>query len=781
MEFLTHWYPDEMTLILSISVLAQITVIAGIALLAIRLIGERNAAARHAVGVGALLAVFLCPLLTKAWQTAHLTLWRVPVASAVSSSHAEALKANAPPLLASGVLEMGVPPVGQDIHAPIARSIPVVPHRAGPSLLPVCIGSVVLIWLTGIVALILRLAYGLGRQQVFCQSGVVCESGKLQVALKQVRSRIRGEMPPVVESRALDVPLAAGFIWPRIILPEGMIQRLKLEELCDVLAHECSHVMRKDHWVGLLQRVVEILFWPHPLVHALNRRIARAREEVCDNHVLAYTAPQDYAQTLFNLAQGFPPQHRLPATAQLISPDWKLEERIHGLLNQRRCIMTHANRWVFVTTILLSMGAVTLSGVQETQKDPVAAQDQTNDVTAAKIRVDNVLKEFATLKLVEMQTMSEKLHIAVPQEFTQIATAIRDGAPFGDVMRQYYALKARSGQYENSVSDPKIMTALWSGPTLELAGAHEQFKNWNPAMLELYAKLVLESLPTGSVLFAGTDPGRFVTTAFQQAKGAPDIIILTQNALCAETYDECIRARYGDKLKLPSTQEVTSVFQFYVTNAIAGSVQIDKESNRVKVNGVQSVMAVNGILSKWIVDANPERQYFLEESYVIPWMFPYLEPQGVLLRLNSKPMDLSEQTIESDRLFWAELTKKLLMSAEFNQDTDARKTFSKMRVAIAGVYEERTKIAEAEAAFKQAIAIYPLSLEAYMRLADFFMRQKRYQDAEDLMTHYVTVDFSNESAKNFLKEISKFIHPGKPAPSESISTGATNHEENASF
>lgn len=83
-------------------------------------------------------------------------------------------------------------------------------------------------------------------------------------------------------------------------------------------------------------------------------------------------------------------RNQRPATAQLISPDWKLEERIHGLLNQRRSTKTHAHRWVFVTTALLSMGAITLAGVQDAQKDPDPASADPADATAAKARVDTV-------------------------------------------------------------------------------------------------------------------------------------------------------------------------------------------------------------------------------------------------------------------------------------------------------------------------------------------------------------------------------------------------------
>ena len=75
--------------------------------------------------------------------------------------------------------------------------------------------------------------------------------------------------------------------------------------LCDVLVHECAHVLRHDSWVGLLQRLAGALFWPHPGIHYVNGQLTWAREEVCDNHVLKCGDPCGYARTLAGTLHSF--------------------------------------------------------------------------------------------------------------------------------------------------------------------------------------------------------------------------------------------------------------------------------------------------------------------------------------------------------------------------------------------------------------------------------------------------------------------------------------------
>jgi len=94
-------------------------------------------------------------------------------------------------------------------------------------------------------------------------------------------------------------------ISPVVILPEDLIETLGSRGLRDVLVHESAHALRHDPLVGFLQRLLASAFWPYPPVHLVNRWLAGAREEVCDNYVLRQGDAPSYAETLLTISEMF--------------------------------------------------------------------------------------------------------------------------------------------------------------------------------------------------------------------------------------------------------------------------------------------------------------------------------------------------------------------------------------------------------------------------------------------------------------------------------------------
>ena len=263
-----------------------------------------------------------------------------------------------------------------------------------------------------------------------------------------------------------------------------------------------------------------------------------------------------------------------------------------------------------------------------------------------------------------------------------------------------------------------------------------------------------------AVFYGGTDPGRFVPTyMIYSADVRSDVYLITQNALADNTFMNITRDLYGDTIYIPSLEDSNEAFRKYVDDVNAGRIQagadIKIENGKVSVQGVGGVMTINGILAELIFKENKAKHdFYVEESYVIGWMYPYLSPHGIILKLNDEPLpNLDPALVENDHKFWGWYTQWLLDQPAFRRDICARKSFSKLRSAIAGIYDYRRMYEEAEYAFKQSIDLYPLSPEATFRLAQMYMNMQRVDDAEKLVREFAEQDPANDSAKGFLAQI----------------------------
>lgn len=105
-----------------------------------------------------------------------------------------------------------------------------------------------------------------------------------------------------------DSPLAAGWWKPVVLVPAALVLRMPAPLLEALLAHELAHIRRHDYLVNLLQGVVEILLFYHPVTWWLSRRIRIEREEAAD--ALAATVlgePRRLAIALSQLDRYAPP------------------------------------------------------------------------------------------------------------------------------------------------------------------------------------------------------------------------------------------------------------------------------------------------------------------------------------------------------------------------------------------------------------------------------------------------------------------------------------------
>lgn len=92
--------------------------------------------------------------------------------------------------------------------------------------------------------------------------------------------------------RLMSSPAAMGpgvvGVWrPVLLVPHGLLERLTPPQIEALVAHERSHVRHCDNLVACVHMAIEALFWFHPLVWWIERRLIDERERACDEEVLA--------------------------------------------------------------------------------------------------------------------------------------------------------------------------------------------------------------------------------------------------------------------------------------------------------------------------------------------------------------------------------------------------------------------------------------------------------------------------------------------------------------
>jgi len=92
---------------------------------------------------------------------------------------------------------------------------------------------------------------------------------------------------PVMASASLLEPGLVGIVKPVVLLPQGLMARLSHAEQESILAHEFSHLRRRDNVTAAFHMMVETLFWFYPPVWLIGARLVAERERACDENVLA--------------------------------------------------------------------------------------------------------------------------------------------------------------------------------------------------------------------------------------------------------------------------------------------------------------------------------------------------------------------------------------------------------------------------------------------------------------------------------------------------------------
>jgi beta-lactamase regulating signal transducer with metallopeptidase domain len=631
----------------------------------------------------------------------------------------------------------------------------------------------VVVWFAGIMIGLMRLLAVQIRLERMAGRMQVCEHpARLNwVEVLRIEYRIRRPVKLLISEIPIS-PMTWGFWRPIIALP-AEAQEWPGERLRVVVRHELAHVKRWDCLTQEIAHLVCALYWFNPLAWLAADRMRAERERACDDFVLnAGARPSEYAGHLLGIARQFASLNLQGAVA-MARPSG-LQQRVLAILDRRRQrrLITKTTA-MFIVFAIFGLGLL-IGGCSNKHSSEMWSLKQSE--------IAPQLKSFVAEKEAQAEAASKTQGQKMPAEFRSFFAAAAKGNWLA-VSNEFENFRKHAPQYKHpgSTDDLHLRGTAWQA-AIEIWGTFDCLAVGDEKYAVAYGRDIIDSIPPGSIYFGGTDPGRFLITGMEKSQvNADPFFLLTQNALADSTYLDYVRTMYGGRIYIPTAEDSQKAFQDYTQDVAkrqqnnqlkpGEDVKVDPHTGRVQVSGQVAVMEINGLLVKDIFDRNTNQEFYIEESFPLDWTYPYLEPHGLIFKLNRQPLpELSDEIVQRDHDYWtktvspmiggwlndgttiqeiAAFAEKIFAKHDFSgftgdprfvENAYSQKMFSKERCSIAGLYAWRaqhaTNAAEkqrmndaADFAFRQAWALCPYSPEPVSRYANFLTGQNRFSDA----------------------------------------------------
>jgi Tol biopolymer transport system component/beta-lactamase regulating signal transducer with metallopeptidase domain len=189
----------------------------------------------------------------------------------------------------------------------------------------------------------------------------------------------------VVPSDQVRSPGLFGFIRPRLLLPQGMLDNATRQEMRYVFLHELAHLRRSDIYLGWLTSLLQVLHWFNPLVWFAFYRMRMDRELACDALVLSRTQKeesQEYGRAIVGLLRRFSRSRPLPAMAGILENRSQLKRRITMITEFKK----KSYQWSPLAVILIIiLACVSLPDAMRTKASEALAPASSHTITLRQV------------------------------------------------------------------------------------------------------------------------------------------------------------------------------------------------------------------------------------------------------------------------------------------------------------------------------------------------------------------------------------------------------------
>ena len=191
------------------------------------------------------------------------------------------------------------------------------------------------------------------------------------VSYAHLRSKVKTAVrltSGIYQSEHVNAPFIMGFFAPRIYIPFHM----EREMLVSVIAHERSHIKRRDHWLKPAAFLLLSLYWFNPLIWVSYILLCKDIELACDECAIRNMNDSQratYSQALLSCTANW----RILTVCPLAFGSRDVKKRIHAVLSYRK-----PRTWVIIVAAAFVLVLVTCFMTNPKKEETVRGDDDSD-------------------------------------------------------------------------------------------------------------------------------------------------------------------------------------------------------------------------------------------------------------------------------------------------------------------------------------------------------------------------------------------------------------------
>ncbi len=242
------------------------------------------------------------------------------------------------------------------------------------------------IWLAGALFLCIFYIFKNIKFWLLIKEKPVLANNDILDLLEDCRKRMKiKSMVKITVTDEVKSPALFGYLRPRLLLPEGVPEKLSHSELAYLFMHELAHLKRHDIGISWIVTLLQAFQWFNPIVWLAFYQMRIDQESACDASVLKRLQQgqsKDYAAAILDFLEKFYQNRRVSAMAGIIENKSQIKRRIAMIIKYRQ----HSKKNKVTAVLMLMLTGLlffTLTGfARDAKPDSPAISEEAGIVMA---------------------------------------------------------------------------------------------------------------------------------------------------------------------------------------------------------------------------------------------------------------------------------------------------------------------------------------------------------------------------------------------------------------